>query len=111
MLECEPGCVGDDCPVCEAVVAHASSQFQYPVRDLMGLFVPGDEHSWEAEIQWLWENHTAKLLGLMQDVMLNGFLEPVVLGDDGRLWDGHHRVLVALALNLDTVPAIRSTDL
>ncbi len=27
-----------------------------------------------------------------------------LLGDDGRVWDGHHRIAVALSLQLDRVP-------
>lgn len=28
-----------------------------------------------------------------------GVLEPVLLGDDGRVWDGHHRILAAHSID------------
>lgn len=50
--------------------------------------------------EWTWGDEEAELnargeLDVLADqVCVNGFTEPVLLGDDGRVWDGHHRILV-----------------
>jgi hypothetical protein len=30
--------------------------------------------------------------------------KPILLGDDGRIWDGHHRLLACLELGIEEVP-------
>lgn len=30
--------------------------------------------------------------------------EPILLGDDGRVWDGHHRVCAAMYIGESSVP-------
>lgn len=30
--------------------------------------------------------------------------QPICLGDDGRVWDGHHRVVAAIRLGFDRLP-------
>jgi hypothetical protein len=30
--------------------------------------------------------------------------QPICLGDDGRVWDGHHRVVAAVRLGFDRLP-------
>jgi hypothetical protein len=60
----------------------------------------GDEIGWAEEFQWLWTVHRTEMLELMDSVLCDGFREPILVGNDGRLWDGHHRLAVALALHL-----------
>lgn len=47
---------------------------------------------------------------LMEDIRLNGMQEPIEIRvrDDGSqiVWDGLHRLAIAVKLNLDTVPVI-----
>lgn len=74
-------------------------------QDLTNAYQPGDPHSWAEEFRWLRENHAAKLRALFHDVLKNGIREPVLLGDDGRLWDGHHRLYVANALGFTSIRA------
>ena len=31
-------------------------------------------------------------------------VQPVCLGDDGRIWDGHHRIVAAHRLGFETIP-------
>lgn len=73
-------------------------------QQVMRDYRPGDPHSWAKEFAWLRENHAAKLRALFGDVLRNGIREPILLGDDGRLWDGHHRLYVAHALGFTHVP-------
>ena len=64
--------------------------------------VDGCEHGWPTELDWLWSVHRDQTLALMDKVRADGGIRfPVLIGTDGRLWDGHHRVAVALALGID----------
>ena len=60
---------------------------------------------------WTWADEAADLAGelddMINDIQVNGILHPVVLGVDGRVWDGHHRILAARALGV-RVPVIDS---
>lgn len=67
------------------------TEFMRSVRD-------GDERGWDAEFAWLRDNHAARLRGLFMSVLQHGIREPLLVGDDDRLWDGHHRFYVAHAL-------------
>lgn len=76
-------------------------QFAYSTADfVMSAVTPGDPHTWATELRGLWTEHRDQLLALMDRVLAEGFLEPIVLGHDGRLWDGHHRLAVAKALGI-----------
>lgn len=60
------------------------------------MYRTGDEHSWADEFAWLLRNHGPRLADLLEDVKdAQGFRESIKVGRDGRVWDGHHRVLVA----------------
>jgi hypothetical protein len=37
-------------------------------------------------------------------VAKHGITQPVCLGPDGRVWDGHHRIVAARRLGIDTIP-------
>lgn len=41
---------------------------------------------------------------LLARIRTEGIREPVLLGTDGRIWDGHHRIVIAMHLGLDSVP-------
>lgn len=53
---------------------------------------------------WTWADEAADLIErdgpaldeLIRSVATEGVREPVLLGDDGRVWDGHHRIIAAL---------------
>jgi ParB-like chromosome segregation protein Spo0J len=63
-------------------------------------------------VPWSWAHEAADLIRREPDVMAdlvlsvyeNGVQEPVTLGYDGRVWDGHHRIVAALIAGRDTVP-------
>lgn len=74
------------------------------VADILAQYVPGDEHEWGVEFAWLRDHHSEALRELSLSIQEHGIREPVVLGDDGRVWDGHHRLLVANTLGLNGVP-------
>lgn len=71
----------------------------------------GDERGWDTEFEYLEEIHAQKLYELAESVHAEGMREPILLGDDGRVWDGHHRLWAARNIGLKEVPVIHSKDL
>lgn len=67
---------------------------------VMEHLTPGDGHPWQIELEFLWTEHRPEMLALLDSVVVEGFHEPILIGEDGRLWDGHHRLAVALALDV-----------
>lgn len=78
--------------------------------DFLTQYADGEEHGWDTEIDWLWTHDEDKMWDLAEQVMQHGIQTPVLLGDDGRLWDGHHRIGVAVALCIEDIPVTDDTD-
>jgi hypothetical protein len=72
-----------------------------PATEVMATVGPGDGQAWVDELHFLWTTLRHRVLDVLNSVLAEGFREPIVLGPDGRLWDGHHRLAVALALDLE----------
>jgi hypothetical protein len=63
---------------------------------------------------WTWDEEwadpdarhaaTGYLDTLEQQIRENGITMPVLIGNDGRLWDGHHRLRIAVRLGIPYVP-------
>lgn len=70
---------------------------------LLGVYAVGSgDWSWQDEHDNLIDQPgTQKLLARIRD---EGIREPILLGTDGRVWDGHHRIVIAMHLGLDSVP-------
>jgi hypothetical protein len=68
----------------------------------------GNETGWDEEFEWLEENHVDKLTALLEDIKQNGIREPILLGTDGRVWDGHHRIYCASILGIRMIPTERA---
>lgn len=77
------------------------------LRELLDRWAPGSDTSrwtWIEEDRWLWAQQPAEMAALCDDIRANGIREPILLGGDGRVWDGHHRVCAAVFIGLDRVP-------
>jgi hypothetical protein len=61
---------------------------------------------WEEEWADLARRHseTGYLDRLAEKISENGITMPVLIGSDGRLWDGHHRLCIAVRLGIGYVP-------
>jgi hypothetical protein len=61
---------------------------------------------WEDEWADLARRHAATgyLDRLAEKISENGITMPVLIGSDGRLWDGHHRLCIAVRLGIGYVP-------
>lgn len=72
-----------------------------PLADLTTEIRPGsqdDGWTWRDEARWLWLHQFDDMVQLVRSLLDDGQQEPVMVGDDGRLWDGHHRVVALLAI-------------
>jgi hypothetical protein len=82
-----------------------------PLDDLLAGWVPGSQAQ-----PWTWEDEERHILASPYDqarleasINALGFTGtfPILLGHDGRVWDGHHRVVAARRLGLTHVPVER----
>jgi ParB-like chromosome segregation protein Spo0J len=80
----------------------------WPTSTVLTVVETGDANTWAEEIAFLWRNDTARMIELLRGVLANGIRQPIsiALTDDGgwRMWDGHHRVAIAVALQLPAIP-------
>jgi hypothetical protein len=60
--------------------------------------------SWGEEWADLDYYRSEELAALEQQIRVNGITEPLLIGTDGRLWNGHHRLRLAVRLNIVYVP-------
>lgn len=77
-----------------------------PLADVLRDYRDGDEIGWAEEFNYLRASpeHRDRLGRLPLSVVEHGIREPILLGYDGRVWDGHHRLCVADALGIAEVP-------
>lgn len=79
-------------------------EHEVSVNDIVRDVTPGDPHSWADELDFLWRHHESQMTRLIDDVSNNGVNIPIEIAVDNesrlRMWDGHHRVAAALALQL-----------
>jgi ParB-like chromosome segregation protein Spo0J len=80
------------------------------LADLLANYRPGSY-----DPPWTWNDERRDLLarepdflhGLRADIAANGIREPVQLHHgERRVWDGHHRIVVAIDLGLPAVPVV-----
>jgi hypothetical protein len=72
---------------------------------ITGMFRPGSYHG-----AWSWQDETLDLfsgeraaatIALLRTIAEDGEIrEAVVLGHDGRVWDGHHRIIIGGMLGM-----------
>ena len=74
------------------------------LQDILDNYKDGDEHGWEIEFRFLRLEHSDRIEELSAEVLRDGMKEPVLLGSDDRVWDGHHRLCVADLLGMEYVP-------
>ncbi|MEX2116827.1 MAG: hypothetical protein WEB37_08065 [Bacteroidota bacterium] len=65
---------------------------------------------WQADYGWdidrirLLEHE--RVVGLTAFIVKHGIPGEVVLGSDGRVWDGKHRIAIALSLGIKDIPFV-----
>ncbi len=77
---------------------------ELPLGSVLSNWRDGDDHGWATEFEWLDKNHRVQLDTLAASIQETGIQEPILLGNDGRVWDGHHPLYVALELGMTHVP-------
>jgi hypothetical protein len=75
-------------------------------RILAEVAVGSRDWTWEEEWADLDQRHaeTGYLATLEQQIREKGITLPVLIGSDGRLWDGHHRLRIAFRIGIEYVP-------
>lgn len=69
------------------------------LADILAGYVSGDEDPLREEFDFLRREHPERIAFLTVEIAENGQKEPVILGSDGRVLDGHHRLAVIDALD------------
>jgi hypothetical protein len=75
-----------------------------PLDALLAVVRDGDEHGWQVEFDQLWQTQQPYMDRLATSIQETGIHMPILIGSDGRVWDGHHRLGVAHKLGLAEVP-------
>lgn len=87
-----------------------SARHEVPLRSFLDVIRDGDGHGWHSEYNLLWTEHRERMNDLRKAVISEGILEPILVGSDGRVWDGHHRICVAISLQHETIPVTFSGE-
>lgn len=88
----------------DALTRVADHRVMLPLAAVLAGWMDGDEHGWDVEFATLQSERQGYLDMLATSVQEVGIRLPILLGSDGRVWDGHHRLCVADMLALDKVP-------
>ncbi len=87
--------------------ANPAEQQVWPLsRILTQVAVGSRDWTWDEEWADLDRRHaeTGYLDTLEQEIRESGITTPVLIGSDGRVWDGHHRLRIASRLGIESVP-------
>lgn len=90
----------------EREVVRAVAPRNLPIVVILKRWRPGSG-DWDWPDEWAdlaQRDAGMTLAGLIMDIAENGINAPVLLGDDGRVWGGHHRLMVARLLGIEEVP-------
>lgn len=76
------------------------------VAEAMDQWRPGSQDwTWADESRDLWDRDRQKMAALVSSIRWSGLREPeddeepICLGNDGRVWEGHHRLVAAASVN------------
>ena len=75
-----------------------------PLDALLLVVRDGDERGWDAEFDRLWSEQQGQMDMLTTSIQETGIRLPILIGSDGRVWDGHHRLAAAHRLGMAEVP-------
>lgn len=73
------------------------------VNDIIDGYSTGDACPWVDEFAYMLDCHGEQMAMLVNDIDRIGIENPIILGDDGRVWDGHHRLMAARILGIEEV--------
>jgi hypothetical protein len=83
---------------------------QMELNTFLAVVRDGEEHGWPTEFEWLRQRDGESIRQIIGSVLRLGIQRPVLIGSDGRLWDGHHRVYAAWALGFTHIPVEYARD-
>jgi ParB-like chromosome segregation protein Spo0J len=103
----ESGCTGEPTAAEEQPESQPFAIQVWPLARILAEVRCGSQDwTWDEEWADLDRRHaeTGYLDKLEQDIRANGITMPVLIGTDGRLWDGHHRLRLAVRIGIGYVP-------
>jgi hypothetical protein len=102
----EPAPAAGQAPVTDQTALRDRIEVWPLTRVLTEVRCGSQDWSWEEEWADLDRRHaeTGYLDTLEQQIREHGITMPVLIGSDGRLWDGHHRLRLAVRLGIPYVP-------
>lgn len=82
-----------------------------PLLEVMEKWRPGshgEDWTWADEYTYCWMDdgpRTNTIIDLVKEkgIGFDDAHNPILLGNDGRVWDGHHRILVARYLGMHSI--------
>jgi hypothetical protein len=77
---------------------------QMELNKLLEDYLDGDEVGWRETFEELRVKQGHRIRVLTRQILDRGIVDPNMLGDDGRIWDGHHRIYIAFVLGFTHVP-------
>lgn len=99
-LVCSGGCWWVATRLCSSCVL-CGQLYTASAAKILDTYRDGDEQGWDDALAWLRIHHADRLARLRADVLAQGrIVDPIWIGVDGRVWDGHHRIAIAAELHL-----------
>lgn len=84
---------------------HGGELRTWSYRRVLRNYLPGESDTWDEEWRDIRNWSTPEEWDrLIQDLDENGIEIPILLGGDGRVWDGHHRLWWAMTHDYELVP-------
>ena len=97
-----------------------NSALSMPLAELLERWLPGSQPQ-----PWTWDDEEQDILAraclccgqpghyqyqLEDYLRVHGLTQGICLGTDGRVWDGHHRIVGARRLGIQTIPLESAED-
>lgn len=88
---------------------NAPATVQLSPRYIIETVQDGDQIGWAPYIRRLWLEEGDHMRDFVRRIALQEYIyHPIIVaiedGNEHRLWDGHHRVAAALALEINCIP-------
>lgn len=81
------------------------------LAELLATVKPGSrDWSWQQEAINIIHYDAIHMALLIESIQVYGQQRPVVIGSDGRLWDGHHRVVAHILLMREDIDVTYDTE-
>jgi ParB-like chromosome segregation protein Spo0J len=81
------------------------------LQDVLDNYQDKGDRGWETLFRNLRVESNEEIDNLATSIQEEGIKEPIILGEDGYVWEGRSRLCVADMLGIERVPVLFSEDL